>query len=88
MWTGHRHICVEDAQTYLLFRAAFADGDEKHQAGNESLETRMVSAAEVPWDEVRPQLYYYFSFLRTYLYTVPSIVKHTYAHDASSIITL
>lgn len=47
--------CGGGVQTYLLFRAAFAEGCEKHQAGSESLETRMVSAAEVPWDEVRPR---------------------------------
>lgn len=39
-------------QTYLLFRATFANGCEKHEPGSESLETRMVSAAEVPWDEI------------------------------------
>lgn len=39
-------------QTYLLFRAKFADSREMHSAGSESLETRMVAASEVPWDEI------------------------------------
>mmetsp|Transcript_904 Transcript_904/g.2773 ORF Transcript_904/g.2773 Transcript_904/m.2773 type:complete len:292 (-) Transcript_904:501-1376(-) len=39
-------------QTYLIFRAAFQDAEAAHSPGPESLETCMMSPAEVPWDEI------------------------------------
>lgn len=55
-------------QVYLMFRARLLDLD--FQSGIESLETRLFSEAEIPWDEiafrtVRSTLEQYFSDRRT-----------------------